>query len=88
MPVPGRVNSDKPLGSIPGVVPATVPALPAAPFARAALSDETCGREIPRRQAGDAHDFLPARTGLGGVATRMTAAIDVICGVNSASTPA
>ena len=59
VPVPGRVQRDKPLGSIPGVVPAIGPGFAGCAFrSRCAHADETCGREIPRRQAGDAHDYL------------------------------
>jgi peptide/nickel transport system ATP-binding protein len=59
VPVPGRVQRDKPLGSIPGVVPAIGPGFAGCAFrSRCAHADETCAREIPRRQAGDAHDYL------------------------------
>jgi peptide/nickel transport system ATP-binding protein len=59
VPVPGRVQRDRPLGSIPGVVPAIGPGFAGCAFrSRCARADETCMREIPRRPAGDAHDYL------------------------------
>jgi len=59
VPVPGRVQRDRPLGSIPGVVPAIGPGFAGCAFrSRCAHADETCSRKIPRRQAGDAHDYL------------------------------
>jgi peptide/nickel transport system ATP-binding protein len=59
VPVPGRVQRDKPLGSIPGVVPAIGAGFAGCAFrSRCAHAEETCAREIPRRQAGDAHDYL------------------------------
>ncbi len=59
VPVPGRVRRDKPLGSIPGVVPAIGPGFAGCAFrSRCAHADETCTRAIPRRQAGEAHDYL------------------------------
>jgi peptide/nickel transport system ATP-binding protein len=78
VPVPGRVQRDKPLGSIPAWCRRSGPALPAAPFARAApmptrharANSAAAGRRRARLS-------LPARAGLGGAATRMTAAIEV-----------
>jgi peptide/nickel transport system ATP-binding protein len=59
VPVPGRVQRDKPLGSIPGVVPAIGAGFAGCAFrSRCAHADETCEHEIPRRPAGDAHDYL------------------------------
>ena len=63
VPVPGRVQRDKPLGSIPGVVPAIGPGFAGCAFrSRCSHADETCAREIPRRPAGrSARLSLPAR---------------------------
>ena len=59
VPVPGKVQRDRPLGSIPGVVPAIGPGFAGCAFrSRCAYADATCEREIPRRRAGDAHDYL------------------------------
>jgi peptide/nickel transport system ATP-binding protein len=59
VPVPGRVQRDRPLGSIPGVVPAIPPGFAGCAFrSRCSHADETCAREIPRRPAGAAHDYL------------------------------
>jgi peptide/nickel transport system ATP-binding protein len=59
VPVPGRVRRDRPLGSIPGVVPAIMPGFAGCAFrSRCSHADETCARAIPRRQEGAAHDYL------------------------------
>jgi peptide/nickel transport system ATP-binding protein len=59
VPAPGRVRRDKPLGSIPGVVPTIQPGFEGCAFrSRCAHADATCEHEIPRRQAGAAHDYL------------------------------
>jgi peptide/nickel transport system ATP-binding protein len=59
VPVPGRVQRDRPLGSIPGVVPAIGPGFAGCAFrSRCSHADATCEREIPRRQAEAAHDYL------------------------------
>jgi peptide/nickel transport system ATP-binding protein len=59
VPVPGRVRRDRPLGSIPGVVPRIMPGFAGCAFrSRCAHADETCEREIPRREAGSAHEYL------------------------------
>ena len=59
VPVPGRVQRDKPLGSIPGVVPAIGAGFAGCAFrSRCSHADETCARQIPRRPAGEAHDYL------------------------------
>ena len=79
VPVPGRVQRDKPLGSIPGVVPAIGPGFAGCAFrSRCSHADETCAREIPRRPGGrSARLSLPARAAIRGAATRMNAAIEV-----------
>jgi peptide/nickel transport system ATP-binding protein len=59
VPVPGRVRRDRPLGSIPGVVPRIMPGFAGCAFrSRCSHADETCEREIPRREASAAHDYL------------------------------
>jgi peptide/nickel transport system ATP-binding protein len=59
VPVPGRVRRDRPLGSIPGTVPTIAPGFAGCAFrSRCSHADETCAGEIPRRQAGAAHDYL------------------------------
>jgi peptide/nickel transport system ATP-binding protein len=59
VPVPGRVRRDRPLGSIPGVVPTIAPGFVGCAFrSRCAHADATCERDIPRRKTGDAHDYL------------------------------
>jgi peptide/nickel transport system ATP-binding protein len=59
VPAPGRVRRDKPLGSIPGVVPTIPPGFAGCAFrSRCAHADATCEREIPRREAGAGHDYL------------------------------
>ena len=79
VPVPGRVQRDKPLGSIPGVVPAIGPGFAGCAFrSRCSHADETCAHEIPRRQAGEAHDYLCRLAPQSrGAATRMNVAIEV-----------
>jgi peptide/nickel transport system ATP-binding protein len=70
VPVPGRVQRDRPLGSIPGVVPAIGPGFAGCAFrSRCGYADETCAHDIPRRDAGRAHDFL-CRLMPGGVVER------------------
>jgi peptide/nickel transport system ATP-binding protein len=50
VPAPGRVRRDKPLGSIPGVVPTISPGFAGCAFrSRCAHADATCEHEIPRR---------------------------------------
>jgi peptide/nickel transport system ATP-binding protein len=57
--VPGKVQRDKPLGSIPGVVPTIAPGFAGCAFrSRCAYADATCEREIPRKSAGFAHEYL------------------------------
>jgi peptide/nickel transport system ATP-binding protein len=59
VPVPGRVQRDKPLGSIPGIVPAIGDGFAGCAFrSRCAHANEACTRAIPRRPAGEAHDYL------------------------------
>jgi peptide/nickel transport system ATP-binding protein len=59
VPAPGRVRRDRPLGSIPGVVPTIQPGFTGCAFrSRCSYADATCEREIPRRQMGAAHDYL------------------------------
>jgi peptide/nickel transport system ATP-binding protein len=59
VPAPGRVRRDKPLGSIPGVVPTISPGFAGCAFrSRCAHADATCEHDIPRRAAGAAHDYL------------------------------
>jgi len=59
VPVPGRVRRDRPLGSIPGVVPAIAPSFAGCAFrSRCSHRDGTCERTIPHRQASAAHDYL------------------------------
>ena len=59
VPVPGKVRRDRPLGSIPGVVPTIAPDFAGCAFrSRCADADATCEHEIPRRSAGAAHDYL------------------------------
>ena len=79
VPVPGRVQRDKPLGSIPGVVPAIGAGFAGCAFrSRCAHADETCDARNSAAAGGRcARLSLPARAGLGGAATRMTAAIEV-----------
>jgi peptide/nickel transport system ATP-binding protein len=59
VPVPGKVQRDKPLGSIPGVVPTIAPGFSGCAFrSRCAYADATCERDIPRKAAGNTHDYL------------------------------
>jgi peptide/nickel transport system ATP-binding protein len=59
VPVPGKVQRDRPLGAIPGVVPTIAPGFAGCAFrSRCAHADATCAREIPRRSVGDTHDYL------------------------------
>ena len=59
VPVPGRVRRDRPLGSIPGTVPAIAPGFAGCAFrSRCAHAIEVCEHDIPRRPAGGAHDYL------------------------------
>ena len=59
VPVPGRVRRDRPLGSIPGTVPAIAPGFTGCAFrSRCPHADETCAATIQRRQASAAHEYL------------------------------
>ena len=59
VPAPGRVRRDRPLGSIPGTVPAISPGFTGCAFrSRCTHADATCAGKIPRRQASAAHDYL------------------------------
>ncbi len=59
VPVPGKVRRDRPLGSIPGVVPTIAPGFQGCAFrSRCAHAIEPCAHAIARRQAGAAHDYL------------------------------
>ncbi|HMK78771.1 MAG TPA: ABC transporter ATP-binding protein [Xanthobacteraceae bacterium] len=59
VPVPGKVQRDRPLGSIPGVVPTIAPGFAGCAFrSRCAHADASCAQAIPRRAAGAAHDYL------------------------------
>jgi peptide/nickel transport system ATP-binding protein len=59
VPVPGKVRRDRPLGSIPGVVPTIAPGFEGCAFrSRCAHAIEACSRAIARRQASAAHDYL------------------------------
>jgi peptide/nickel transport system ATP-binding protein len=57
--VPGRVQRNQPLRSIPGVVSAIETGFHGCAFrSRCTHADGTCARAIPRWQAGSAHDYL------------------------------
>ena len=59
VPVPGKVQRDKPLGSIPGTVPTIAPGFAGCAFrSRCGHADATCEHEIPRKSAGATHDYL------------------------------
>ena len=80
VPAPGRVRRDKPLGSIPGVVPTISPGFAGCAFrSRCAHADATCERDDPaprgRRRARLSLPADAARTRR--AAARMSAAIEV-----------
>ncbi len=59
VPIPGKVQRDKPLGSIPGVVPTIQPGYRGCAFrSRCAYANESCEGDIPRRNASATHDYL------------------------------
>ena len=59
VPVPGKVRRDRPLGSIPGVVPTIAPGFEGCAFrSRCAHAIELCAHAVARRQADAAHDYL------------------------------
>jgi peptide/nickel transport system ATP-binding protein len=56
VPVPGRMRRDRPLGSIPGVVPSIPPGFAGCAFrSRCQHADATCQQEIPWRQVSATH---------------------------------
>jgi peptide/nickel transport system ATP-binding protein len=59
VPVPGKVRRDRPLGSIPGVVPTIAPNFAGCAFrSRCSFADATCQRDVPRKVVGTAHEYL------------------------------
>jgi len=59
IPVPGSVRRDEPLGSIPGVVPRIAPGFAGCGFRdRCPHAMPECAGDVPRQQAGTAHDYL------------------------------
>ena len=59
VPVPGTIQRDQPLGSIPGTVPRIGPGFEGCAFReRCSFADSTCTQAIPRHSAGSTHDFL------------------------------
>jgi peptide/nickel transport system ATP-binding protein len=59
VPIPGKVQRDKLLGSIPGVVPTIAPGFEGCAFrSRCSFADATCERDVPRKAASAAHDYL------------------------------
>jgi peptide/nickel transport system ATP-binding protein len=59
VPVPGKVRRDRPLGSIPGVVPQIPPGFAGCAFRTRCLhADATCARAVQRQRATRDHDYL------------------------------
>jgi peptide/nickel transport system ATP-binding protein len=59
VPIPGKVQRDKPLGSIPGVVPTIMPGFEGCAFrSRCSYADARCEHDISRNAAGATHDYL------------------------------
>ncbi len=59
VPVPGKVQRDQPLGSIPGVVPKVAPGFTGCGFReRCAQAAGICAGDIPRQHAGSDHEYL------------------------------
>ncbi len=59
VPIPGKVQRDKPLGSIPGVVPTIQPGFTGCAFrSRCGFATDACAGDIPRRHATTTHDYL------------------------------
>jgi len=59
VPVPGKIQRDQPLGSIPGMVPRIGPGFEGCAFReRCDFADESCAHAVPRHNAGGTHDFL------------------------------
>jgi peptide/nickel transport system ATP-binding protein len=62
VPVPGKTRRDQPLGNIPGTVPQISPGFAGCAFrSRCGFANESCERDIPRRLAGENHDYLCTR---------------------------
>jgi oligopeptide/dipeptide ABC transporter ATP-binding protein len=62
VPVPGKTRRDQPLGNIPGTVPQISPDFAGCAFrSRCGFANESCERDIPRRHAGENHDYLCTR---------------------------
>ncbi len=59
VPVPGKIDRDQPLGSIPGTVPRIQPGFEGCAFRdRCGFADASCTGTIPRRRAGGDHNYL------------------------------
>jgi peptide/nickel transport system ATP-binding protein len=59
IPVPGKSQRDKPLGSIPGVVPQISPGFAGCAFrSRCAFADDGCAGAIPDQTAASGHTYL------------------------------
>ena len=59
VPIPGKVRRDRPLGSIPGVVPTIQPGFAGCAFrSRCSYADASCAGSISRRAATPTHDYL------------------------------
>jgi peptide/nickel transport system ATP-binding protein len=59
VPVPGKMQRDRPLGAIPGAVPTIAPGFEGCAFrSRCAHGDPSCANVIPRRSLGPAHEYL------------------------------
>ncbi len=70
VPVPGKVQRDCPLGSIPGTVPTIQPGFQGCAFrSRCSHADATCEQRVARRAATATHDYLcrlaPGQGGIG-----------------------
>ena len=58
VPIPGKVRRDRPLGSIPGVVPTIPPGFQGCAFrSRCGHATEVCAAVIPKRRAGTSHAY-------------------------------
>jgi peptide/nickel transport system ATP-binding protein len=59
IPVPGSVQRDAPLGSIPGVVPRIAPEFAGCAFRdRCSHAIDECALDVPHQSAGVAHEYL------------------------------
>ena len=59
IPVPGKSQRDKPLGSIPGVVPQISPGYAGCAFrSRCSFADDGCAGAIPNQAAASGHTYL------------------------------